>query len=60
MKYDINCGACIRAQLAEAGIGCVSLDSAISVFLTGKDTHSPTCKADKDHRNPTTNERNGP
>lgn len=48
MKYDTeNCGACIRAALAEQGIGCISLGSAISGFLTGKDAHDPSCRADK-------------
>jgi len=48
MKYDVeNCGACIRAKLAEAGIGCMSLGSAISGFLTGEDVHDRGCKADK-------------
>lgn len=45
MKRDLTCGACIRAHLAESGIGCISMGSAISTFLTGKDTHDSWCKA---------------
>lgn len=60
MKYDLNCGACIRAHLAENGIPCVSLESAIGGFLTGKDVHDRGCKADPTTETAPTNERNEP
>lgn len=36
----------MRSELAKAGIGCMSLGSEISFFLTGKDTHDPGCQTE--------------